>query len=103
MRNVIVAEAVKKVQSTIPADTVNPQASMQQIAGEIRDANTPPIGWSRDASDIRAFPGDFGGGALKVLGILFSSFAIVMGAPFWFDVLNNFINLRSSGSPPPTR
>jgi hypothetical protein len=26
-----------------------------------------------------------------------------MGAPFWFDMLNKFINLRSSGNPPPVR
>jgi hypothetical protein len=26
--------------------------------------------------------------------------AILLGAPFWFDLLNNFINLRISGEPP---
>jgi hypothetical protein len=40
---------------------------------------------------------------LKVLGILLSSFAIVMGAPFWFDMLNKLINLRLTGNPPAVR
>ncbi|MGC1485867.1 MAG: hypothetical protein WA789_18895 [Candidatus Acidiferrum sp.] len=103
LRSAVVAQAVKKVQSTTPADYINPTGSLQQVAGEIREANTPPVGWSRDASDIRAFPSNYGAGALKLLGILLSSFAIVLGAPFWFDILNNFINLRSSGNPPPVR
>ncbi|HTQ61161.1 MAG TPA: hypothetical protein VMI32_13110 [Candidatus Solibacter sp.] len=102
LRNAVVAQAVAKVQATSPADFINSKSSLQQVAGEIREVNTPPIGWSRDARDIRAFPKDLGAGALKLLGMLLSSFAIVMGAPFWFDMLNKFINLRSSGSPPTT-
>ncbi len=103
LRSAVVAQAVKKVHSTVPADYLNAEGSLQQVAGEIREVNTPPIGWSRDAHDIRALPITFGAGALKVLGILLSSFAIVLGAPFWFDMLNNLINLRSSGNPPPVR
>lgn len=101
LSSAVVAQAAKKVQSTNPADYLNPEGSLQQVAGEIRDVNTPPIGWSRDEHDIRALPNSFGAGALKMLGILLTSFAIVLGAPFWFDLLNNFINLRSSGNPPP--
>jgi hypothetical protein len=104
LRSAVVAQAVKKVQSTVPADSVNPpNASLQQVAGEIREANTPPIGWSQNANDVRALPSGFGAGGLKVLGILLTSFAIVLGAPFWFDMLNNLINLRLSGNPPAVR
>lgn len=100
LRSAVVAEATKEVQATGPAESLNSQGSLQEVSGEIREANTPPIGWSRNANDIRAFPDTYGAGALKLLGILLSSFAIVMGAPFWFDVLNKFINLRASGYPP---
>jgi hypothetical protein len=103
LRSAVVAQAVKKVQSTNPAESTSQEASLQQVAGEVREANTPPIGWSRDAKDVRAWPHGFGAEALKILGILLTSFAIVMGAPFWFDMLNKFINLRSSGNPPPVR
>ena len=103
LSSAVVAQAVKKVQSTTPADYVNPEGSLQQVAGEIREANTPPIGWSQNEHDVRALPSGFGAGALKVLGILLTSFAIVLGAPFWFDMLNNLINLRLSGNPPPVR
>jgi len=105
LRSAMVAQAGQKVHSANPADYLNQEGSfqLQKIAGEIREANTPPIGWSRDSKDIRTWPGALGEQALKVLGILLTSFAIVMGAPFWFDMLNNIINLRSSGNPPPVR
>lgn len=34
------------------------------------------------------------------LGFLITAFAISLGAPFWFDLLNKFINLRVSGAKP---
>ncbi|MEM7538716.1 MAG: hypothetical protein AAF639_41525 [Chloroflexota bacterium] len=33
----------------------------------------------------------------KILGILVSTIAISLGAPFWFDLLNRLVNLRMSG------
>lgn len=33
----------------------------------------------------------------KFLGFLLTALAISLGAPFWFDLLNKFINLRASG------
>ena len=35
--------------------------------------------------------------ASKFAGILLTAFAISLGAPFWFDLLNKFMNLRASG------
>jgi hypothetical protein len=100
LRRAVVAEAEKKVQSGNPADAGRQNASFEQVAIEIRKANTPPIGWSLTPGDFRARPSSLGEWLLKVLGIALSSFAIVLGAPFWFDVLNKIINLRLSGHPP---
>jgi hypothetical protein len=36
----------------------------------------------------------------KWIGFLITAFAISMGAPFWFDLLNKFVNLRVSGQRP---
>jgi hypothetical protein len=36
----------------------------------------------------------------KLLGFLITAFAVSLGAPFWFDLLNKFINLRVSGQKP---
>jgi hypothetical protein len=103
LRSAMVAQSTQKVQSTNAVDYLSQEGSFQQVAGAIREANSPPIGWSRDSKDIRVWPGALGDQALKVLGILLTSFAIVLGAPFWFDMLNNLINLRLSGNPPPVR
>lgn len=36
----------------------------------------------------------------RIIGWLLTIFAISLGAPFWFDVLNRFMNLRSAGKSP---
>ncbi|PTR17424.1 MULTISPECIES: PspA/IM30 family protein [unclassified Nitrosospira] len=65
-----------------------------------------PVGWSLDPKDPRYFQFpefslDFAGWAFyKVFGLLISILAISMGAPFWFDTLSKFVNLRSAGTPP---
>ena len=40
--------------------------------------------------------GDF---LLKLVGLLVTGFAISQGAPFWFDVLNKFMVVRSTVKP----
>ena len=66
---------------------------LQRIIGQIQ----PAIGWS--ASTL---PADVWGWVVKIVGLLATTFAVSLGAPFWFDVLNKFISFRSSGSLPQT-
>ena len=54
-----------------------------------------PIGWG----DL---PQNWGGWLSKLAGILVTTFAISLGAPFWFDLLGRIANLRSAGRPPAT-
>jgi hypothetical protein len=37
---------------------------------------------------------------LKLLGIFLTALAARQGAPFWFDILKRFVNLRSTGTKP---
>ena len=37
---------------------------------------------------------------LKVVGIIITGFALSLGAPFWFDLLNRFISFRTALKPP---
>ncbi len=37
----------------------------------------------------------------KITGLLATILAIMMGAPFWFDLLNKISNMRSTGAKPP--
>lgn len=63
-----------------------------------------PIGWVSaavvpDPNDPRRFPSDWGGGVLKLLGILITALAVSQGVPFWLDLLNKFIVIRSTVKP----
>jgi len=49
---------------------------------------------------VSDFPHDFGTGLLKVMGLLITTAAVSLGAPFWFELLNKVIDLRSTGKPP---
>ncbi len=62
-----------------------------------------PLGWMSNPNDpfkSDQIPNSFPGWLLKGLGLLISVFAISLGAPFWFDILSKFINLRGAGTPP---
>jgi hypothetical protein len=46
------------------------------------------------------WPLDPGTGGKKFAGLLLTVLALSLGAPFWFDLLNKLVNLRSAGKPP---
>ena len=54
-----------------------------------------PVGWHEE---IR--PNGFDGWAVALVGWLLTGFAVTFGAPFWFDVLGKFANLRAAGKKP---
>jgi hypothetical protein len=64
-------------------------------------------GWTPDWARVRS-AGSFGGGALALLGVIYdhgigwilTALAVSMGAPFWFDTLNRFMNIRNAGRAP---
>jgi hypothetical protein len=60
-----------------------------------------PIGWSAKAYslDRRGYPEDPAGWVRKVLGLILTAFAISLGAPFWFDLMNRVVQLRASVKP----
>jgi len=62
-----------------------------------------PIGWTErkpGVEDPRNPPEDVGGWIKKILGLLLTAIAVSLGAPFWFDMLNKVINIRSAGKAP---
>jgi hypothetical protein len=58
-----------------------------------------PLGWSLN-DDPRAIPKETMAIALKVLGLAITIFAVSLGAPFWFDLLNKVVTIRSAGKSP---
>ncbi len=87
------ASIVSAAQGAAATEPVTGFAGLQRIIAQIQ----PVAGWS--ASTL---PVDFWGWVLKIVGLLATTFAVSLGAPFWFDVLNKFVSFRASGPPPQT-
>ena len=77
------------------------------------DSLSVPMGWPEgtqwfcrgsdaDPCDQRLLPITFWGWARRLAGWIFTAVAMSLGAPFWFDFLNKFVNLRAA-SPPPAK
>jgi hypothetical protein len=49
-------------------------------------------GWNKDACWVQYL--------WKVLGLLLTTLALTLGAPFWFDTINKLVNIRSAGDKP---
>ena len=73
--------------------------SSEGVIASIRSAIVSVVPTTNNAGDRRQAPGSFGGWILKLVGILLTGFAISQGAPFWFDVLNKFMVVRSTVKP----
>lgn len=58
-----------------------------------------PFGW-HSKND---FPENTKAWALRIFGWLLTAAAISLGAPFWFDLLSRFVNLRSTKKTPTKR
>ena len=80
-----------------------------QIKDRFKNLNTAlrplPIGWSFDASPpLDQHKSDVENPwlswALKALGLFATGLALSFGAPFWFDALSRFMNLRAAGAKP---
>jgi len=83
------------------ADTAFASRGYQAAKQEL-DALTLPIGWSRGwgAPGQPSGGGDVWNGLFgPILGWLLTAFAATMGAPFWFDLLNKMVVVRSTVKP----
>jgi len=60
-----------------------------------------PLGWTKqECTEWKNNKGSYRIG--KLSGLAITVLAMMMGAPFWFDVLNKIANLRGSGKKPET-
>jgi hypothetical protein len=90
IRSTIVSAAQGSANSPTNANLATLQKSIEQVQ--------LVVGWSTST-----LPADVWGWILKIVGLLATTFAVSLGAPFWFDLLNKFMAFRSSGPPPQAR
>ena len=90
-------EAAQEYAKLQPQDSVAaPQQRVTDAMKQIRELGLP-IGWN--SNDARLIPRTAGGWLLKLFGWLLTGMAITLGAPFWFDLLNKFMVIRSTVKP----
>ncbi len=101
-RSVLIAEAQRAAKNS-------PEVNQGDAMTFLTRQGGLPVGWlfrpeqnqtgvdfMRDWRRAPTTPHDW---LLKFIGILFTGFAISLGAPFWFDVLNRVMVIRSTVKP----
>lgn len=82
--------AVKSAETVV----ARPDAPTKEEAQEVLEQLELPVGWSETS-----WPQDARERFNRVLGWLLTAFAATLGAPFWFDVLNKVMVIRSTVKP----
>ena len=93
-RNDSVKASLEQIQTNISERVNDVKMAKQSLEDVI------PLGW--DTNNWHKTTASAGSFLLKLLGLVLTVFAIMMGAPFWFDTLNKISNLRGTGSKPQT-
>ena len=91
LRDSVVAVATEQARKSELPSAASASQSVNQL---LEQKLQLPIGWPSEGSPAPQ------GWLTKIVGLLLTVLAVSLGAPFWFGLLNNFVNLRSSGPPP---
>ncbi len=75
---------------TVQAGVTQP-ASAQAVTQTLSQFNLP-LGWNTPLPDTLV------GWLQKIIGFVFTTLAVSLGAPFWFDILKNFTTPRATGA-----
>lgn len=71
-------------------------AVVVDVARQFQMSNLP-VGWPESRPEGRGWVLFL---LFKLFGLCITTAAITQGAPFWFDMLNRVVNIRSAGKPP---
>lgn len=91
-----------------PGDTpsLQRQDRLKTYRDQMKDlaAQGLPIGYAcldtETSCHLGDLPNDFKSWLLKIAGLLLTALAAMLGAPFWFDLINRAVSLRGSGGKP---
>jgi hypothetical protein len=93
-----VLRAAVTQQATVQQEQTKGQADPVKSIESVKALNLP-VGWSFAQDDPRR-PNGVAGWTGKVLGLLLTTLALSLGAPFWFDFLGKVSRLRGTGNKP---
>lgn len=67
------------------------------------DSSGIPVGWTSQNTPVlkgKTFGQTLLQLLIKIAGILLTALALMLGAPFWFDLINKIVSLRAAGKKP---
>jgi hypothetical protein len=84
-----------------PRATAASYAALQTDVNRLTSLGIP-IGWREELSEMELAqtPKSAGWALSKLCGLLLTTLAALLGAPFWFDVLNKVMSIRSAVKAP---
>jgi hypothetical protein len=92
-----------------PNDTTTTAPDGKKVARQVSTVKTfmdntgIPVGWTaQNTPDLKnkTFCQSLLPLLVKIAGILLTALALMLGAPFWFDLINKIVSLRSAGKKP---
>lgn len=123
MRAGVAAMAGEAVKQPLPSGKEETAKKIEEMNAGLEKLNLP-LGWqafsqskARKPAEVqqagyrarmktfikqirRELPPDTAGRTARLAGWLVTMFAVSLGAPFWFDTLSKFINIRAAGKKP---
>ncbi|MDZ7266718.1 MAG: hypothetical protein ONB48_06965 [candidate division KSB1 bacterium] len=91
LRAAVVAQAEGYLRESVAADSAGTARAIKNLQAVRRIGLV--IGWEHDRTQDWQW-------ITKIIGLVLTSLAASLGAPFWFDLLNRVVNLRGAGKPP---
>ncbi len=92
LREAVIAQAKTYMETAKPPEAPANQPTVNERIAQLQQLGIP-LGWKSRPSQ----PGDWWN---KFAGLALTAFAVSLGAPFWFDLLNRFMNIRAGGKSP---
>ena len=89
LRASVAAIAEEAIRQPVSPESEPSLEKIKQYQEELLEVQLP-LGWYE-------IPKGIGDWVMKVLGLLLTTVAVSLGAPFWFDLLNKFVSLRPTG------
>ncbi|MBV8275094.1 MAG: hypothetical protein JO170_07545 [Verrucomicrobia bacterium] len=103
-----IVSAADAAAQKVEKDPTQAEGARKQLLEEAENLNLP-LGWinsntskDQDPFQTERIPDSPLGWILKIFGLLVSALAVSLGAPFWFDTLSKFMNVRGAGKVPDT-
>jgi hypothetical protein len=96
----VIAKKAEAQPDNVKSDSV--KDALDKIKGWQDELRPLPLGWNADPlTDKFSVSFDFALALfVKLGGLLLTGFAISLGAPFWFDLLGRFVQIRGTGKKP---